>query len=420
MRPRPRQVAVLLFLVAALLPAALPAQPARLALTVENTAGEPVAGARIKLTTEERSDIQVEAQTNRRGKATVTVPSFTFVYDLVIEAEGYDRIATTIVPRLGQTTFRTLTLGAGPLTSSAGVEGGVQPSLPPAETAFNAGVEALAKGEIDAALAKFLEAHELDPELAVADSGLATVYLQQDRAEEALAAAQRFLESSPRSPQALRLVYEAHSRLGHAADAERVLKELATLEEDTDLPALLFNEGADAAAVGDLATAERRFLEALEVQPDLHQAVDALMVVYARRGEWRKAAERAEQMLERDPSNERALRVRYEAYREIGDAEKEKEALAALARVDSAALASAFLETGLAKFDAGDVAGAIVDLEKVVELAPDVASAHYYLGLCYTNTGEPTKAKARLERFVELAPNDPNAASAREMLRYLE
>ena len=191
-------------------------------------------------------------------------------------------------------------------------------------------------------------------------------------------------------------------------------------QKGADVATLLFNEGAEALKVGDLDSAQSRFEEALAAQPELHQATDALMIVYARKGDWAKAAAQAEQAIARDPANLRALRLRHEAYGHLGDQAKVKEAFDALAKADPAALAGALLDSGIAKFNANDTQGAIADLSRVVEIDPKSALAHYYLGLCYTNTSKPDLAKTHLQRFLELAPDNPNAAGAREMLKYLK
>jgi tetratricopeptide (TPR) repeat protein len=421
-----RALVPLLFLALALLtllaPPASQAQPARIALTVLDPAGKPLPDVSIVVTTSERGDVKIEASTNPKGKATVMVPNVTFAYDLVLEREGYQSLTVDIKPQFGETTFREFTLApldAAPAAPAPGADAS-KPSFTPAEVAFNAGVEALGKQDQDAALAKFLEARDLDPNLTQVYSALAAIYLEKKQPQEALTAAQKLLAAEPENPRGLRLVYEAQKQLGNQAEADKALKALQS-KKGADVATLLFNEGAEALKVGDLDSAETRFEEALAAQPDLHQATDALMIVYARRNEWAKAAAQAEKVLARDPNDLRALRLRHDAYGRLGDQAKEKEAFDALAKADPRALASALLDSGIAKFNANDTAGAIADLKQVVEIQPDGANAHYYLGLCYTNSSKPAEAKTHLQRFLELAPpDDPNAAGAREMLKFLK
>jgi tetratricopeptide (TPR) repeat protein len=413
-------VPALFVLLALVVSAAIQAQPARIAVTVLDPEGKPLPGVNIQVTTPERGDVKVKATTNPKGKATVMVPNVTLSYDMSLEREGYQSLTVDVKPTFGETTFREYTLApAGAVNAPAPEADAAPPSFTPAEVAFNAGVEALGRQDQEAALAKFLEARDKDPNLTQVYSAIAAIYLEKKQPQEALTAAQRFLQSEPGNPRGLRLVYEAQKQLGNQAEADQALKELKT-QKGADVATLLFNEGAEALKVGDLDSAEKRFEEALAAQPDLHQAAEALMVVYARRNDWAKAAAQAEKTLAQDPDNLRALRLRHDAYGRLGDQAKEKEAFDALAKADPKALAGALLDSGIAKFNANDTPGAIADLVQVVAIEPDRALAHYYLGLCYTNSSKPAEAKTHLQRFLELAPDDPNAAGAREMLKYLK
>jgi tetratricopeptide (TPR) repeat protein len=402
------------------LPAAIQAQPARISITVTDPGGEPLSDVKVLVTTPERGDVKVEAVTNKRGKATIMVPNVALVYYLVLARDGYESLKTDVKPQFGETTFREYKLApAGAAAAAVPAAGDTERVYSPAELAFNAGVEALAKNDLDTAMTKFHEARDKNPDLAAVHSALASIYLEKKQPKEALAEAEIFREAEPGAPRGLRLVYEAQRQLGNHAEAEKALKELQS-KKGEEVAILLFNEGAEAVKVGDLDNAERRFVEALQAQPDLVQAIDALMIVYARKKDWTNAAAQAEKVLATDPDNLRALRVRHDAYAQLGDQEKAKLALDALAKADPTALAGSFFDAGIAKFNANDSAGAIADFSKVIELDPGHATAHYYLGLCYTSASKPDLAKTHLERFLELAPNDANAATAREMLKYLE
>lgn len=411
---------LLLYALALATPAVIEAQPARISITILDPGGKPIEGVDLLATTESRGDVKVKATTNAKGRVTIMVPDVTQFYDVAIQREGYESLKTRVKPVFGETTFKEYTLApAGAAPAPAADAAAPQPRFTPAQEAFNAGVEALGKDDVDTAKAKFIEARDLDPNLNAVYSALAAVYLEQNQPQEALTAAQRFLEGEPGNPRGLRLVYESQRQLGNQAEAAKALKELQSTK-GADVAVLLFNEGAEALKVGDLDSAQSRFEEALAAKPDLHQATDALMIVYARKGDWANAAAQAEKAIAHDPANLRALKLRHEAYTKVGDAAKAKEALDALVKVDPAAVTGSLLDAGIAKFNANDVQGAIADLSRVVELEPNRAVAHYYLGLCYTNTSKPDLAKTHLQRFLELAPADPNAAGAREMLKYLK
>ena len=51
---------------------------------------------------------------------------------------------------------------------------------------------------------------------------------------------------------------------------------------------------------------------------------------------------------------------------------------------------------------------------------PKHAKAHYMMGLVYANAGDVAKARQYLTEFVQMAPNDPDAPTAKEMIKSLD
>ena len=100
------------------------------------------------------------------------------------------------------------------------------------------------------------------------------------------------------------------------------------------------------------------------------------------------AAAEAEEALAIDPTDVRAMQLRFDAYRLAGNDVKAEEAAQAL--------------------------------EKVLEVEPDHARAHYLLGVALFNTGQTGPASEHLRRFIELAPDDPDAVIAKDLLAYAE
>jgi cytochrome c-type biogenesis protein CcmH/NrfG len=70
-------------------------------------------------------------------------------------------------------------------------------------------------------------------------------------------------------------------------------------------------------------------------------------------------------------------------------------------------------------YDANDSERAKDRFSKLLAISPGHARAHYYLGLLYVSDGVNDKAIAHLERFCQLAPEDPEAASATDLVTYL-
>ena len=292
--------------------------------------------------------------------------------------------------------------------------------LTAAQEAFNAGVEAVQADDLETARTKFHEAVELDPNLGLAYFALAGLYFDGGDTQQAAEYAETAVRLEPGNVGAWRILYDANEALGNKAEAKRVLAVLSELEGEEDSAPIVFNEGVAAYQVGDYKTAKERFGRALELKSDLTSAMSALAVVHLAESEFAAAAAMAERFLALEPGNPKVLRYRYEAYRGLGDAAKEREAFEALAAADPQVLARDLFARGVQQFEAGDAAAARESFARVVEIDPNHARGHYQLALSLVSIGETAAARQHFEKFLELAPDDPEAPAARDMLGYLE
>ena len=185
------------------MPAAVQAQPARIAVTVLDPEGKPLPDVDILVTTPDRGDVKVKATTNPKGKATVMVPNVTLTYDMALEREGYESLTVDVKPQFGETTFREFTLAPVGAAAAAPAPAAADsaPSFTPAQLAFNAGVEALGKQDADTALAKFLEAREQGSEPV---AGVLRARRRLPREEAAAGGARRGSSASSRASPATR------------------------------------------------------------------------------------------------------------------------------------------------------------------------------------------------------------------------
>ena len=420
----PTRAIVLTFLALWLVTAAsLTAQTTfgRLTIKIVDEKGEPVPGVTIKSSCDALVDYSDEKTTDKKGKANFGFTDATYTYNFRFEKEGFNPADTRIKPQVKGTAHQTIALerlSASPPPAEQGTTTRIV--YTPAEKVFNEGVGLLEHGDQAGAKAKFLEALEKDANLALAHSALAGVYLKEGDHQAALASAGRLIELDPRNTRGHRIRYETYKAMGKDKEADEALKELSELDSSGDAAALVFNEAVDALDVGDTATAKARFREALSVDPALVPAMSALAGILIREGSNAEAAEMAEKLLAAEPGNLKALRIRHDAYRALGDAEKAKAAAAELAAVDPKAAATGTFDRGIALFEGGDTAGAVAEFEKVLEVDPSHTRAHYRLGLSYISLGDNYKAKQPLPKFIEMAPDDPEVAAARDMLGYLE
>ncbi len=418
-RPRNRLTLAAALLVASgllLLAESVDAQAfGRIKFVVTTPDGEPVQGVKLTVTCRERGNYREELETNKKGEAIVSVVDATKRYQVRVEAEGYPTVEDEVEPRIRGTVTREVVLAAqAPPPPSAQLA-----RLTPAEESFNAGVQAVEADDLATAKAKFLESIELDADLAPPHLALATLYVEEGDHEAALDHATRLLELDPENTRGYRILYEAHAALGNQEEAKRAADVLSRLGGG-DSAAVVYNEGVEALRVGDADTAKANFQQALEMQGDLAPAMSALAIVHLQEGSYAAAAEMAERYLAQEGEDPRMLRVRWDAYRGLGDAAKEKEAFDALAAADPKVLAKDLFDAGAQLFENGDVEAAREKFEKVLAIDPEHSRAHFQLGLCLVNTDDKAGAREHFEKFLELAPDDPEAETARQMLAYLE
>jgi tetratricopeptide (TPR) repeat protein len=416
-------VGIALFTLLLAAPALTAQSYGRYVLTLTDEAGEAIVGATVRATCPELTEFEQSVVTDKRGRATFTFVDATKVYLLHIDHEGYRPAEFTIKAALRGVNRQTVALpaaGSEPEPETAPTAPPPAASLTPAQATFNEGVVALQGEDLATAEAKFLAALELEPELAPAYSGLAGIYLAQDKNAEAAATADKLLALAPDDLRGLRLSYEANNRLGNKAAAKAALERIGALGDSGDVATMLYNEGAAALKVGDRATAQARFEEALATNPELAPAHAAMATVHVAEKRYAEAAQAAEAALALEPDNLQALRVRFDAYRLLKDTAKADAALSELARVDPDGVFDWLYESGVELFDHGDMAGAAAQLEGAIKLHPQDPNALYRLGLAYVNLDQKAKATETLEAFLAVSPDHPEASVAREMLAYLK
>jgi Tfp pilus assembly protein PilF len=171
---------------------------------------------------------------------------------------------------------------------------------------------------------------------------------------------------------------------------------------------------------GDAEGASAKFQQALEADPNLQVARLALATTALDLGRAAEAAAAADAVLKADPRNAEALRIQYNAALKLGNEPKVIDALVALAAVDRDMALDGLFKLARTAYDHDETAKAKERLAKVLEIDPNHAQSHYLLGLLLMREGANAEAEKHLERFVQLAPNDPDAATARKILKYLE
>jgi tetratricopeptide (TPR) repeat protein len=176
-----------------------------------------------------------------------------------------------------------------------------------------------------------------------------------------------------------------------------------------------YNEGATLANEGKNAEAIAKFEEAVTAKPDLTAGYQALAKLYVRTKQWDKAIDRANKSLAIDADDIDMNSVLFEAYTATSQAAK-----AAEAKKKLPANASALFNDAAKLINSGKDADAEPLLKQAITVDDKFAQAYYELGMIYVRTQKNADAKVNLQKYLELAPDGKDAATAKEMLKYVK
>lgn len=422
MKINPKLVQILVISAALVLPLgdASAQQAGRVAGTVIELDGTPIADVTITISAPGMKREMVKTS-NKKGKFTVSHSDAAMTYEYRFEKPGYQTLVLPVSPPVGDTAVQDFTLlpaSAAPQDAEVAAAGAV--AVNPAVRTYNEGVEALRTGDLETAAEAFRKAAELDSDLAAAHTSLAAVLLQREDYETAAAEAEKALAIDPNDVRALQVRFDAYRLAGDQARADEAAQALREIGNLTDAAARIFNEGVDSFNAGDLATAQSKFQQVIELDPEMVQPYVALAQISLNQGGVAEAAAMAKAALERDPDNTRALKIAYDGARLTGDDDGARQALDRLVELDPEWVATALFDHAATMFNNNQPEVAALELEYVLKADPELARAHYLLGMSYFNSGKVEEGRAHLERFIELAPEDPDAEIARGLLAFEE
>ncbi len=413
-----RRIAWLLALILTVPGLASAARQGRLIGKVVDPEGKPIPGVKVTTTCAEILDLNEVTTTNEKGIFIVDFERIDVVYRYEFEKAGHVTLRIEQKWTLEGTERHEFKMY--PAEAAKGE------SRPPASTsnqaiqAFNGGVSAFKAKDYPTARAKFEEALSYDPYMRLAWAALSQVHLEQKRYREAAEAADKAIALGSTDEPVLRSRWEAYRNLGDQAKAAKAREDLEKFGRLTEEAKRIHNEGVALSKGGDDAGAFAKFKEALAIDPNFPPALLGLATTGLKIDRAAEAAAAAETVLKADPQNEQAMRIRYNAALKLGDRAMIVDSLVGLAAVDRATALDSLLTLATAAFDSDDAVHAKETLGRVLEIDPNHPRSHYLLGLILMREGAKPEAKSHLERFLALAPDDPDAATARNALKYLK
>ena len=169
---------------------------------------------------------------------------------------------------------------------------------------------------------------------------------------------------------------------------------------------------------GKLPEARKIYEDLLVKYPAVYQLHAMLANIYATEGNAAKGLEHAKIAVEKEPTNVDYLVLQGELMLDLGDKEGAQKILDAvdLTKVKDP---RAFTNLAISHINAGNHAGGIDLLTKLIAQFPNDKTLLYYRARGYIVATKLPEAKADLEAFLAAAPTAPQAADAKKLLEQL-
>ncbi len=415
--PRIRTIASLLFLMWMVPSLALAERKARLTGKIVDPDGKPLEGVAVITTSREIPGFKDIETTDKKGVFTIDFNQVSVTYVYRFDKTGYQSMEVSQTwnvegSQVSQWTMQPATVEVH--------SGGVASTSAPAVDAFNTGLAAFKGKDYATAETKFKQAVEHDPNLRQAWAALSAVQLELGHNEAAAAAAEKAIALGSTEEAVFLARWHAYRNLKDEAKTAEALKDLEKVGRRTEEAKKIHNEAVALVKGGDPVGAFAKFQEALIVDPNLQVSLLGLATAGVKIGRNKEAAAAAETILKTDPTNEAAIRVRYNACLALGEKTRLIDALLGLATFEPVVARDGLLRLAFEAYDANDLAVSKERFGKVLQVDPNYPQAYYYLGVINAGQGAMAEAKRDIERFLQLAPKDPEASSARDMLKYLK
>jgi Tfp pilus assembly protein PilF len=381
--------------------------------------GNPIEGVTVRATSDDLPGFSETLTTDKKGVFKLDFAEINVTYKYQFSKNGFITLLTEQVWTKDGSARHYFTLTPGKSGTGAIGETPVF-TTGEAAVAYQEAVAAFEAGDWATAETKIEEALGHDPELRQGWEALSVIELEQGHYAEATEAAEKAIEMGSTDVAVFRTRWEAYRLSGDeamTAEAQADLEKFGLLAEEAKR---IYNEGIALLKTGDKEGAFVKFEQALDADPNLEPALFAVATTGFEIGKPAVTAAAAETILIKNPGNEDALRLRYNAALELQDDEMLIDALVGLAPVEPEAARQNLFVLAMAAYNANDNEKTKDRFGKVLLVDPDNAQAHYLLGLVYLGEGANEETREHLERFLILAPDDPEAPSAREILSYLD
>jgi Tfp pilus assembly protein PilF len=250
---------------------ALAGTQGRVSGKVTDSAGNPIEGVTVTVTTPSIRNFKLSVKTDKQGQYGLIVNDATIKYMVRFEKEGYapveseKKFSTVEVTTVDQKLLKPSEGGVA--AGRPGAPAAPQPSgADQAAMAYNAGVDLLNGGDKTAAEGKFKEAVAKNPDLPQAWNALASIAYQKSDWAHTLEYGQKATDLDPTLSNLYAMMADAATKSGDKKTAAEWRKKYE--EANPDSPELLYNRGIEAYNKKKLKEAEELLAKAVDAKPD--------------------------------------------------------------------------------------------------------------------------------------------------------
>lgn len=236
---------------------------------VTDSAGNPIEGVTVTVTTPSIRNFKLSVRTDKQGQYGLIVNDATIRYQMKFEKDGFVAVETEKKFSTVEVTVVDQKLSK-PSESAAGKGTGKGAPAPSssdqAAMAYNAGVDLLNGGDKAGAEAKFKEAVEKNPDLPQAWQVLATMAYQKSDWPHTIEYGQKATDLDPTQTNLYAMMAESAQKSGDKKGAAQWRQKYE--EANPDSPEILYNKGIEAYNKKRLKDAETLLTKAVDAKPD--------------------------------------------------------------------------------------------------------------------------------------------------------
>jgi tetratricopeptide (TPR) repeat protein len=279
---------------------------ARLKGRVSDSAGKPIEGATVTVTTPNLRTFKMTLKSDKKGEWGTILNDATMPYHVRIEKEGYapaESDKKVPVGDVGEVNAQLVSNSEAAAAAGAAAQAVASPADQAAFT-YNDGVDLLSAGNKAGAEAKFLEAVGKNPDLPQGWQALATLAYEKKDWAKTIEYGQKAVDLDPTLNKMYGIMSAAAAQTG---DKKAAAEWQAKFEEaNPETPEALYNKGIDAYNKKKIKDAEAMLLKAVEAKPDFALAHFWLGMASFNLNKKGAAKEHLEKYLELEPEGTEA------------------------------------------------------------------------------------------------------------------